>query len=124
RSVDAVKWTQFVQELNGVLAKMPGSLVNNVADFCIINMATLGMVSHVRDMYNDHVFNRAMQVVEKYNRIDFTQFGISARLRVIKDMSVEEYDTYNLNSAIDTRSDKSENDGDALTMVDLIFKRA
>ncbi|KAJ2664843.1 hypothetical protein IW148_001888 [Coemansia sp. RSA 1199] len=63
RPVDAAKWTQFVQELNSILAKMPGSLINNVANFCIINMATLGMVSHVRDMYNDHCTTQDVEII-------------------------------------------------------------
>ncbi|KAJ2267197.1 hypothetical protein GGH14_006121, partial [Coemansia sp. RSA 370] len=62
--IDHAKWLQFIQELNSVLAKAPGSVANGFADFWIVRLATLGTATHARNMYSDRVFNNAMELVE------------------------------------------------------------
>ncbi|KAJ2287673.1 hypothetical protein IW139_005649 [Coemansia sp. RSA 353] len=85
--IDHAKWLQFIQELNSVLAKAPGSVANGFADFWIVRLATLGTATHARNMYSDRVFNNAMELVEKYNQLVFAQSGLSARLKVVSDIS-------------------------------------
>ncbi|KAJ2257790.1 hypothetical protein GGH98_000586 [Coemansia sp. RSA 454] len=85
--IDHAKWLHFIQELNGVLAKAPGSVTNGVTDFWIVRLATLGMSTHARNMYSDRVFNNAMELVEKYNQLLFAQSGLVARLKVVTGMS-------------------------------------
>ncbi|KAJ2654277.1 hypothetical protein IW148_006400, partial [Coemansia sp. RSA 1199] len=80
--IDQTKWLQFIQELNSVLAKAPGSMANGFADFWIVRLATLGTATHARNMYSDRVFNNAMELVEKYNQVVFAQSGLAARLKV------------------------------------------
>ncbi|KAJ2537973.1 Myosin type-2 heavy chain 1 [Coemansia sp. RSA 1822] len=82
--IDQTKWLQFIQELNRVLAKAPGSVANGFADFWIIRLATLGTATHARNMYSDRVFNNAMELVEKYNQLVFAQSGLAARLKLQK----------------------------------------
>ncbi|KAJ2405999.1 hypothetical protein J3F80_003776 [Coemansia sp. RSA 2526] len=81
--IDHAKWLQFIQELNSVLAKAPGSVANGFANFWIVKVATLGTATHARNMYSDRVFNNAMELVEKYNQLVFAQSGLSARLKVV-----------------------------------------
>ncbi|KAJ1854029.1 hypothetical protein LPJ76_004363 [Coemansia sp. RSA 638] len=81
--IDQTKWLQFIQELNSVLAKAPGSVANGFADFWIVKLATLGTATHARNMYSDRVFNNAMELVEKYNQLVFAQPGLAARLKVV-----------------------------------------
>ncbi|KAJ2538794.1 Myosin type-2 heavy chain 1 [Coemansia sp. RSA 1853] len=38
-------------------------------------------------MYSDRVFNNAMELVEKYNQLVFAQSGLTARLKVVSDMT-------------------------------------
>ncbi|KAJ2477674.1 hypothetical protein IWW56_004194 [Coemansia sp. RSA 2131] len=85
--IDHAKWLQFIQELNSILSKAPGSVTNGVADFWIVRLATLGMATHARNMYSDRVFNNAMELVEKYNQLVFAQSGLAARLKVVSDMT-------------------------------------
>ncbi|KAJ2655374.1 hypothetical protein IW148_006075 [Coemansia sp. RSA 1199] len=85
--IDQAKWSQFIQELNSVLAKAPGSVANGFADFWIVRLATLGTATHARNMYSDRVFNNAMELVEKYNQLVFAQSGLAARLKVVSDMT-------------------------------------
>ncbi|KAJ2495906.1 hypothetical protein GGH96_006171 [Coemansia sp. RSA 1972] len=85
--IDHAKWSQFIQELNSVLAKAPGSVANGFADFWVVRLATLGTATHARNMYSDRVFNNAMELVEKYNQLVFVQSGLSARLKVVSDIS-------------------------------------
>ncbi|KAJ2526593.1 hypothetical protein GGH20_003440 [Coemansia sp. RSA 1937] len=81
--IDHAKWLQFIQELNSVLAKAPGSVANGFANFWIVKVATLGTATHARNMYSDRVFNNAMELVEKYNQLVFSQSGLVARLKVV-----------------------------------------
>ncbi|KAJ2146520.1 hypothetical protein IW136_000543 [Coemansia sp. RSA 678] len=89
--IDHTKWLQFIQELNSVLAKAPGSVTNGVTDFWIVRLATLGMSTHARNMYSDRVFNNAMELVEKYNRLVFAQSGLVARLKVVANTASSNY---------------------------------
>ncbi|KAJ2495700.1 hypothetical protein GGH96_006291 [Coemansia sp. RSA 1972] len=84
--IDQTKWSQFIQELNSVLAKAPGSVANGFADFWIVKVATLGTATHARNMYSDRVFNNAMELVEK-SQLIFTQSGLVARLKVVTGMA-------------------------------------
>ncbi|KAJ1777429.1 hypothetical protein LPJ62_006550 [Coemansia sp. RSA 2167] len=81
--IDHAKWLQFIQELNSVLAKAPGSVANGFANFWIVKVATLGTATHARNMYSDRVFNNAMELVEMYNQLVFSQSGLVARLKVV-----------------------------------------
>ncbi|KAJ2317312.1 hypothetical protein IWW52_003193 [Coemansia sp. RSA 2704] len=76
RPINTNKWTLFIEELNAALEKVPGSLANNVADFWVVSLVTLGMSAHARDMYADRQYNKVSEVVEKYNRAEFTEYGI------------------------------------------------
>ncbi|KAJ2356796.1 hypothetical protein GGF43_001852, partial [Coemansia sp. RSA 2618] len=81
--IDDTKWSQFIHELNEILAKAPGTVTNGVADFWLVKIATLGTVEHARDMYKDRVFNKATAVVEKYNIGDFAKCGIAVHLKIV-----------------------------------------
>ncbi|KAJ1774494.1 hypothetical protein LPJ67_006821, partial [Coemansia sp. RSA 1938] len=85
--IDHAKWLHFIQELNSVLAKAPGSVANGFANFWIVKVATLGTATHARNMYSDRVFNNAMELVEKYNQLVFSQSGLVARLKVVTGMT-------------------------------------
>ncbi|KAJ2826351.1 hypothetical protein IWW50_002404 [Coemansia erecta] len=90
RPIDSAKWTQFITELNETLHKVPGTLVKGVTNCWLTNLVTLGIAHRAGEMYKDKVFNNAMEVVEKYNRVEFAQFGIRAQLVVVKDEAVVE----------------------------------
>ncbi|KAJ2303626.1 hypothetical protein IWW55_002830 [Coemansia sp. RSA 2706] len=84
RPINTNKWTLFIEELNAALEKVPGSLANNVADFWVVSLVTLGMSAHARDMYADRQYNKVSEVVEKYNRAEFTEYGIVARFEMTR----------------------------------------
>ncbi|KAJ2359127.1 hypothetical protein GGF43_000293 [Coemansia sp. RSA 2618] len=90
RPIDSAKWTQFITELNETLRKVPGTLAKGATNFWLANVVTLGIAHRAGEMYKDKVFNNAMEVVEKYNRVEFAQFGIRAQLVVVKDEAVVE----------------------------------
>ncbi|KAJ2807365.1 hypothetical protein H4R21_000507 [Coemansia helicoidea] len=83
RAIDPETWTRFIRELNAVVARVPSTLVSGAADFWLVSLVTLGMSRQGCDRYEAHVFNRAMALVECYNRAEFAAWGITVRLRVV-----------------------------------------
>ncbi|KAJ2247382.1 hypothetical protein GGI13_005065 [Coemansia sp. RSA 455] len=83
RPVDPAKWTLFMQELNDTLRKAPGTIAQEVSDFWLVNLATLGMAGHARNMFQSRVEGKAAAIVEKYNRAEFATWGIRVHFDVI-----------------------------------------
>ncbi|KAJ2711271.1 hypothetical protein H4R23_006408, partial [Coemansia sp. Cherry 401B] len=84
RPIDRAKWSDFMKELNDTLAKAPGSFTNGLSKYWITQVATLGVSGLASNLYADRVLNQAMEVVEKYNRAEFAEYGIVAHLRPAK----------------------------------------
>ncbi|KAJ2851053.1 hypothetical protein IWW36_001400 [Coemansia brasiliensis] len=76
-------WDTFMQELNEVMSKIPGSMVKGIAGFGLVRLATLGISSKSYGMYENHVVDKGMDVVEKYNCDKFAALGISVSLRAV-----------------------------------------
>ncbi|KAJ2395157.1 hypothetical protein GGI05_001719, partial [Coemansia sp. RSA 2603] len=79
----AAAWTQFIGELNDQLRHAPGALATGVTNFWLVNLATLGMSSHAREMYRGRVEAKAADIVERYNRTVFAEWGIRAAFDVV-----------------------------------------
>ncbi|KAJ2701053.1 hypothetical protein H4R19_005435 [Coemansia spiralis] len=53
------------------------------ADFWLVSLVTLGLSRQACDRYEARVLDRAMELVERYNRAEFAAWGIVARLHVV-----------------------------------------
>ncbi|KAJ2003681.1 hypothetical protein GGI04_002882 [Coemansia thaxteri] len=83
RPIEPSQWTSFMQELNDILRKSPGALAQGVTDFWLVNIATLGLAWTARNMYQSRVEGKATEAVERYNRAEFSAWGIRARFEVV-----------------------------------------
>ncbi|KAI9502685.1 hypothetical protein BX070DRAFT_235725 [Coemansia spiralis] len=81
--VDRGMWTEFMRKLNEILAKAPGTVTNGIADFWVIQLATLGIAPIARNMYQNKVQGKATELAEQYNRAEFSQWGIRVHLDVL-----------------------------------------
>ncbi|KAJ2155949.1 hypothetical protein GGF46_005504 [Coemansia sp. RSA 552] len=82
--VDADKWAGFIKRLNAALEKAPGGLLNGVADFWLVGLATLGTAGMARDAYARKVLGRAFEAVEEANQGDLANWGLNAKLEIIE----------------------------------------
>ncbi|KAJ2719046.1 hypothetical protein GGI07_005454 [Coemansia sp. Benny D115] len=80
---DSSRWTAFISELNQALRRAPGALTTGVAGHWLINLVTLGMSSHGCEMHRSLVENKAAAILERYNRVEFAQWGIRAHFDVV-----------------------------------------
>ncbi|KAJ2879939.1 hypothetical protein H4R27_005019 [Coemansia aciculifera] len=83
RPVDPAKWTLFMQELNDTLRKAPGTITQEVTDFWLVHVATLGIAGHARNMFQSRVEGKAAAIVERYNRAEFAAWGIRVHFDVV-----------------------------------------
>ncbi|KAJ2065301.1 hypothetical protein GGI17_000353 [Coemansia sp. S146] len=83
RPVDPAKWTLFMQELNETLRKAPGTITQEVTDFWLVHVATLGIAGHARNMFQSRVEGKAAAIVERYNRAEFAAWGIRVHFDVV-----------------------------------------
>ncbi|KAJ2851052.1 hypothetical protein IWW36_001399 [Coemansia brasiliensis] len=74
-------WQKFMEELNEIMHKIPGSVAKGVAGFWLFNLATLGMAYRSCGMYENHVVDQAMHLVERYNCYQFASLGINVSLK-------------------------------------------
>ncbi|KAJ1828779.1 hypothetical protein LPJ56_000878 [Coemansia sp. RSA 2599] len=81
--IDPTTWTNFITEINETLHKAPGTLLKGVTNFWLVNLVSLGMSSHLREMYRSRVEAKAVDVIERYNRTVFASWGIRASFDVV-----------------------------------------
>ncbi|KAJ1801531.1 hypothetical protein LPJ59_000205 [Coemansia sp. RSA 2399] len=77
------KWSEFIRQLNEQLSKAPGSVTQGITDHWIVNLVTLGVAGMTRDMYKSRVQSKSMELVESYNRAEFSEWGIRVLLDAI-----------------------------------------
>ncbi|KAJ1748400.1 hypothetical protein LPJ79_004558 [Coemansia sp. RSA 1821] len=75
-------WKTFIQELNEVLSKIPGSVVKGIAGFGLVKLATLGISKKSYGAYQSHVVDKGMDLVERYNCDKFSAMGLVVHLNV------------------------------------------
>ncbi|KAJ1931339.1 hypothetical protein FBU59_006744 [Linderina macrospora] len=80
RQFDAEQWTRFVRELNAVLSKAPGTIAKEVTDFWLVSLITLGAASTSTKIYAKRIRQKALETVERWNRVDLAQMGLHVRL--------------------------------------------
>ncbi|KAJ1722163.1 hypothetical protein LPJ53_003399 [Coemansia erecta] len=82
-SATEATWSQFISEINEQLHHAPGTLAKGVTNFWLVNLATLGMSSHAREMYRSRVESKAADILERYNRTVFGGWGIRVSFDVV-----------------------------------------
>ncbi|KAJ2780772.1 hypothetical protein GGI15_003423 [Coemansia interrupta] len=75
-SATEATWSQFISEINEQLHHAPGALAKGVTNFWLVNLVTLGLSSHAREMYRSRVESKAAVIVERYNATVFGGWGI------------------------------------------------
>ncbi|KAJ2745635.1 hypothetical protein GGI20_002018 [Coemansia sp. BCRC 34301] len=124
RAVDATKWTAFMQELNDVLHKAPGSVVQEISDFWLVHAVTLGLAWHARNMFQTRIEGKAAAVIERYNRAEFAAWGIRVHFDIVPVVDATASSEAQRRDRRQRRDDRRSSGTHANSTLELVIERA